>query len=225
VHSPFGGDVFSSIIHGNSTVHVVLPDGAETLEQAAQQCVEQVGPEHYRRLDEAVQSLVLAPLGGLQLICQKNSDLDRLLSSPLIDQTTAFLGELLPMADVIEAEVSTAHRKRRTLDEQIQSFHRHASPSVCAAGENCQHVYLLYPESGAGQQYVDAAARVIPEVQLIQGTNPVDLTLCREQGFLMHSDLLPVLSLCQSAYRELQQSPPMSPHARFDTQEWLPLDG
>jgi len=224
VDSPYGGDVFGSIVQGNSTVHVVLPDGATTLEQASRQCVDQINADQYRRLDEVIQSLVLSPLGGLQLICQKNSDLDRLLSVPLIDQTTAFLGELLPMADVVEAEVATAHRKKRTLDEQISAFHRHAAPSVPAAGENNQQTYLLYPESDAGQQYVAAAQKVMPDVQLITGTNPVDLTICREQGFLLHSDLQPVLSLCRTAYFEFIAAPPQSPHARFDVQEWLPLE-
>lgn len=222
--SPFGGDVFGSIVQGNATVHVVLPDGATTLEQAAHECVVQFGPDEYRRLDEAIQSLVLAPLGGLQLICQKNSDLDRLLSMPLIDQTTAFLGELLPMADVVEAEVSTAHRKKRSLAEQIQSFYRHAAPSISAVGDSDQKTYLLYPESTAGQQYVDAATVAIPDVQLVQGTNLVDLTICREQGYLLHSDLQPVLSLCRNAYVEHVVSPPQSPHSRFDLQEWLPLE-
>jgi hypothetical protein len=222
--SPFAGDAFGSIVQGNSTVHVVLPDGATTLDQAAGECVDQLGPDEYRRLDEAIQSLVLSPLGGLQLICQKNSDLDRLLSVPLIDQTTAFLSELLPMADVIEAEIATAHRKKRSLEEQIQAFHSHSAPSVSAAGEQNQSTYILHPESAAGQQYVDAAQRTIQHVQLIPGTNPVDLTMCREQGFLFLSDLQPVLALCRTAYMDFVVSPNQSPHARFDIQEWVPLD-
>lgn len=224
IDSPFSSDAFGSIMKGNSTVHVVLPHGSSTLEQASQQCVDQLGPDEYRRLDEAIQSLVLAPLGGLQMVCQKHSDLDRLLSAPLIDQTTAFLGKLLPMADVVQAEIATAQRKQLSLEEQVQAFHRQAAPSITADGAGRQQVFLLYPESAAAEQYIAAAQRVIPEMQLVQGTNPVDLTICREQGYLSQGDLQPVLALCRSAYFEMVAMLPQAPHARFDVQEWLPLE-
>jgi hypothetical protein len=41
---------------------------------------------------------------------------------------------------------------------------------------------------------------------------------------LTASDLAPLLTLCQAAYTETCHAPPASPHARFDVQEWLPLE-
>ncbi|MFL5341930.1 MAG: hypothetical protein ACJ8F7_17425 [Gemmataceae bacterium] len=221
--SPLPGDSFGNIFQGTTTVRIVLPDGATNLEQAAFNFVAELQPEHYRKLDEAIQAIVLAPLGGLQPICQKNSDLARLLAAPLIDQTAAYLSDLLPITDVAQAE-ATGTKDGRPLAEQIEHEFRRAEPLLRGRGGRHQVAYLLHPAGEAGAAFAAEAARVLPDLQLVPGSMQSDLTFCREQGFLQHGELQPLLTLCRQAYADAAGTPSQSPHARFDVPEWLPLE-
>ena len=51
-----------------------------------------------------------------------------------------------------------------------------------------------------------------------------DLMICREQAGLNATDLEPLLASCRPAYAEQAAVPTCSPHARFDIQDWTPLD-
>ena len=77
-------------------MELLLPDGGEEIEWAAKRFVETVGPDDLVKLDQALQALVLDPRGGLFGACQKAGDFMAELADPLIDQTSAFLGTLLP---------------------------------------------------------------------------------------------------------------------------------
>jgi hypothetical protein len=216
-------DPMGNVLNSSSTIRVVLPDGLTDMEAAAKRFIQHLTPEMHRKLDDAIQTLVFAPLGGLQMVCSKNSDLSRLLARPLVDQTAAFLADHLPAADVAEVELSAAAAKGKPLEYHIQKFYHRAAPLVQAPHGRDQTTYLLHPASPASLQITAAASHVLSEVELVPGTGPTDLTLLREQGFLMPSELASLLSLCQSAYGELAHAPAVSPHARFDVQEWLPL--
>ncbi len=218
-------DSYTGIFQGSSTVRVVLPEGAGTLEEAAHHFVCQLTPEMMTRLDEAIHTLVLSPLGGLKQICQKSGDLSRILASPMIDQTAAFLGDQLPTADVIQAEVSTAEYKGQPLSFHIQKFYRKAAPLLSARSGRAQITFLLHPNTESGRDFLVEAQKVLHDLELVPGSSPTDLSFCREQGYLSPADLEPLLSLCRQAYRRVAQAAADSPHARFDLQEWLPLDG
>jgi hypothetical protein len=221
--SSLPGDSFGTLFQGASTVQVVLPEGATTLEQAAMQCVLQVKPEDYVRLDEAIQTLVLAPLGGLHAICQKNSDLSRLMGGPLVEQTAAVLGDLLPVSDVAEAEISAATRKGQALSMRIKRIYDEAIPMVQPRGARYQTAYLLHPTSSASQRFAADARALIPDLEVVPSASHTDLTICREQGYLSSSDMNSLLASCRAAYEEAGNAPSASPHARFDIAEWLPL--
>ena len=70
----------------------------------------------------------------------------------------------------------------------------------------------------------DAARQVLPQVEVVPSANPTDLTFCREQGYLHVEDLAPLLGMCRTAFEESRGTAVASPHARFDVQEWLPLE-
>jgi hypothetical protein len=61
-------------------------------------------------------------------------------------------------------------------------------------------------------------------VQLVNVPGQAGLLFCREQATLSIEDLEPVLRPCRSAYEEAVNVPQQSPHARFDIQDWTPLD-
>src|SRR5262249_27790442 len=91
-------------IHPTNTLHVVLPSGETHLERSAKRIVQSVKSADVQRLETALQKLVLEPRGGLVALCQLNADMTRTLFAPMVEQTTAFLGDLLPVTDVTDVE-------------------------------------------------------------------------------------------------------------------------
>jgi hypothetical protein len=94
-----------------------------------------------------------------------------------------------------------------------------ASPP--AAADQC---FLLIPNSEAGKRFGEEAQQALPGIHLVSVPGQADLMFCRDQGGLQLEDLEKVLVSCRAAYRELAVVPQSSPHARFDIQDWVPLD-
>ncbi|HKB40099.1 MAG TPA: hypothetical protein VKD72_26925, partial [Gemmataceae bacterium] len=211
-------------VRGASNVQVILPYGETEIETAASRFLAGLGSHHWVKLEEVLQMLVLDPLGGLYAVCQKTSDLLRQLAGPLIDQTSAFLSELLPVTDVAQAEQSSSKAGPGSLAERIRDSHRLARPLV--PGETAeQKSFLLVPTSPAGTELGERCKEMILGLKVLRVAGQAsDLTISREQGYLRHRDLAEILRNCHDAYRELKKSAQGSPHARFDIPEWMPLD-
>ncbi len=84
--------------------------------------------------------------------------------------------------------------------------------------------FLLIPASDAGKQYGEEAQRVLPGAQIVNVPGQADLMYCREQNGLTLEDLDRILRSCRAAYEDAAGTPQSSPHARFDIQDWTPLD-
>jgi hypothetical protein len=95
---------------------------------------------------------------------------------------------------------------------------------VSAKDNANQHAYLLLPASEAGKELGDLAKDAIPAMHLVRVPGQSDLMFCREQGYLSSDDLQRLLDNCRPAYKELSAVPAMSPHARFDITDWVPID-
>jgi hypothetical protein len=87
-----------------------------------------------------------------------------------------------------------------------------------------QFSFLLIPVSDAGKKFGEQASEVFPELQIVNVPGQADLMFCREQTNLGLEDLERILRSCRDAYREFSTLPQLSPHARFDIQDWTPLD-
>jgi hypothetical protein len=87
-----------------------------------------------------------------------------------------------------------------------------------------QHSFLLIPASEDGKKFGELAHNAVPGLHLVNVPGQADLMFCREQAALGVEDLERILQPCRGAYRELSSLPPTSPHARFDIQDWTPLD-
>ena len=215
----------SFISEGKSnTVQIRLPYGETDIEQAAGRFLQHLDGKQWHKLEEVLQALVLAPPGGLYSICQKTSDLLRQLAGPLIDQTSAFLSEQLPMTDVVQAEYSKSQNRPAELLRQIQDAHALAKPIV-AGPENDQRTYILLPGSQAGLQLNQQLREQNPNWNVLTVTgSSSDLTICREQGYLRYADLEEMLEPCRETYESSCRSATHSPHSRFDIAEWIPLE-
>ncbi|HXG09229.1 MAG TPA: tubulin-like doman-containing protein [Gemmataceae bacterium] len=228
-------ETFWESIRQSATTRVVLPEDEENLETAAARFLTTLKPEHWTQLDQTLQNRVLGPLGGLQRACMSSSDLMRSLAGPLIEGAAEFLGEHLPITDVAQVEIAIAEAERAEgkPDPLVQRAHTYlnsAMPLIAGAPPrksnpiNSQPVFLLLPASDAGTAYGAAVQEATPGLELVRVAGQADLMFCREQGYLRVEDLHRVLRLCQAAYEEAATVPTTSPHARFDINDWLPLN-
>ena len=87
-----------------------------------------------------------------------------------------------------------------------------------------QHAFLLVPASNAGRAVAAAVGEAFPEITHVRVPGQADLMFLREQGCLTATDLQTLLKPCRAAYEALAVTPNLSPHARFDILDWLPLD-
>jgi len=204
------------------TMRVILPYGEDEIPLAAIRFLQTLRMEDWVKLEGVLQSLVLAPQGGLFSACQKTSDLLRQLALPMIDQTAAFLGDLLPITDVAEVELSIERPEQ--VQQTIRTAWKNAVPPV--AGTHAKEsAWLLVPDSPSGEILGRQAVLVEPTIRVISVPgHSTDWMLCREQHPLSYEDLEPLLASAKKAYTELNRTLLTSPHSRFDIAQWLPIE-
>jgi serine/threonine protein kinase len=235
-------DSFWESIRESATTRVVLPAGEADLEQAAQHFLGTLTAEQWLHLDQAFQDQVLAARGGLHKACLGTNDLVRHLLVPLLNQAVGTLSDHLPVTDVAQVEFSLPHTGAGDLAARIRTYHANAAPLLSRAeavspssgksrpletkgGARAEHPsFLLIPVSESGKQFGEQARRALPELHLVNVPGQADLMFCREQGGLKAEDLERILHTCRAAYDEVAHAPALSPHARFDVQDWTPLD-
>jgi hypothetical protein len=227
---PVGSDTPMSIseealqqtLHPTNTLNVVLPAGDNHIDRSAARLVKSVKPNDLLRLEHALQKLVLEPRRGLLSLCGINADLSRTLLAPMIEQTTAFLGDLLPVTDVTEVEVSACRARNVDSAARVKDYFQRATPPADSGAE--QRTFVIVPDSESGKAFAGVVRRALTTAQTIpvQGS-ATDLMFCREQGCLKPDELLALLEACQPAYYQALASPHSNPHARFDVTEWMPI--
>ncbi len=245
-------EAFWEGVRESATHRVVLPEGADQLETAANRFLASLNPEHWADLDQTLQDQVLAPRHGLFQACMNTNDLIRHLAVPLINQAVATLGGYLPVTDVAQVELASAGESAAEADvsahgeliDRMKTYQELAIPAIGAAATKGQAVlvgapsfpgaptrnkatdetFLLIPASESGKQYGEEAQRVLPGVQLVNVPGQADLMFCREQTEMSVEDLDRIMRPCRRAYEEAAGTPQSSPHSRFDIQDWAPLD-
>jgi serine/threonine protein kinase len=215
-------EALQQTLHPTNTLQVVLPSGDNHIDRSAGRVVKSVKPADTQRLEHALQKLVLEPRRGLTSLCGINADLSRTLLAPMIEQTTAFLSDLLPVTDVTEVEVSACRARNVDATARVKDYHERAHPPTESGAE--QKTFVIVPDSEAGKSFAGVVKRAISTAHTIpvQGS-ATDLMFCREQGCLKPDELLALLSGCQPAYYQALASPHTNPHARFDVTEWMPI--
>ena len=84
--------------------------------------------------------------------------------------------------------------------------------------------FLLVPASDAGKAYGEEAKKLLPHLQAVKVPGQADLVFCRERTRLTPEELERVIAFCREAYQQSAPVPATSPHSRFDTRDWVPLD-
>ena len=255
-------EAFWEAVRESATHRVVLPEGVEQLETAANRFLASLNTEHWSHLDQTLQDKVLAARQGLFQACMNTNDLIRHLAVPLVNQAVATLGDYLPITDVAQVELASAGESAADacvavegeLIERMQTYQELAAPLIGSAAKkhavavgpdgpyaghaggdaggdappaaagSADSTFLLIPASPAGKQYGEVAHRVLPGVHIVNVPGQADLMFCREQNEVTVEDLDRILRACRPAYEDAAGTPQSSPHARFDIQDWTPLD-
>ncbi|HEV3440460.1 MAG TPA: tubulin-like doman-containing protein, partial [Gemmata sp.] len=200
-------EALQQTIHPTNTLQVVLPSGETHIERSAKRIVQSVKPQDIQRLEIALQKLVLEPRGGLVAVCQMNADMQRTLVAPMVEQTTAFLGDLLPVTDVTDVEIANAKVKKVELSARIEDYHRRSTPPV-GQPETDEQTFLLFPDSEAGKDYARLVKKVVPNALTVAvNGSATDLMFCREHGNLRPDELMTLLANCQLAYYQALATP------------------
>ncbi|HKB35467.1 MAG TPA: hypothetical protein VKD72_03375, partial [Gemmataceae bacterium] len=84
--------------------------------------------------------------------------------------------------------------------------------------------WLLIPASEAGKAYGEQARAILPDIHLVRVSGQADLMFCQEQGSFSQEELERLITPCRDAYLESSTVPGVSPHSRFDTRDWVPLE-
>ena len=213
-------DAFWDTIRQSDTARVVLPNQQQDLEQAALKFLQELKPDQWLQLDKELHEKVMAPQGGLLGACM-NGDLTRQMALPILEGTTQFLNQHLPIMDVaqiIKSEVESGEscmgdEANGTLREQTQDYlDRSASPWRSKNGKKL-HQFLLIPASNAGNSLSEAVTELFPDVKSVRVPGQSDLMFLCEQGGLTADELVSLLKPCRSAYDAMNGSPVTSPHA------------
>jgi hypothetical protein len=227
-HSPMSNpaDLLFDVIRQSATARVVLPDGADDLEIAAHRFLGGLTEEHWQLLDKELSARVLAPRGGLHSACINSGDLTKNLAVPLVRETSMLLAHHLPIMDVADILINECGEQAAThsLSEQIKAYLDRADPLIQAKDKAHQKAFILVPASKAGRELAHKVEEIVEDVQLVKVPGQADLMFLREQGGLSAADLHKLLRPCQAAYEANTVTPTVSPHARFDIVDWLPLD-
>jgi len=216
-------DALQQTIHPTNTLQVVLPSGETHIERSARKIVAAVTTDDIDRLEVALQKLVLEPRGGLTALCNLNADMVRTLVAPMVEQTTAFLGDLLPATDVTEVELSAVKAKKADLATRIQEYYRRSTPPA-GAPETDEQTFVLVPDSDSGKGFAGLVKKAVPTVLTVPVNGAAtDLMFCREHGCLRTDEIVALFSSCVAPYYETLANPLTAPHARFDVTEWMPI--
>jgi len=214
---------FWDAIRQSGTTRVVLPGGETDLDRAAGRFLASLGSSHWGVLDQELQDGVLGPLGGLHRACTSSADLMRSVAAPLLEQAAECLGSHLPVTDVAQVEFALAQASGGDVAAHAQAYFVSAAPLVPSRTAGGQLNFLLIPAGDPGKGYGEAAQKALSELQVVKVPGQADLMFCREQGPLSFDDLERVLKPCRAAYEATATLPQVSPHARFDILDWMPL--
>jgi len=216
-------ELMQTTLQETNTMRVVLPYGEDHLDRSAAEMLAVLGDTERTRLELILTRLVVEPRGGLASMARASTDLNVILAAPMIEQSTAFLTNLLPSEDVTAVELKAADTAPGELARRIAGYVRAATPTVRGPAAE-EKTFVMVPDTDAGTKYAEEVRKTVPGAVTVpvRGSD-TDLLFCREQACLRTADLDRLLEPCWEAYMAASDLPETNPHSRYDVTAWMPL--
>jgi serine/threonine protein kinase len=199
---------------------LVLPDGCQTLDDAADQFLGMLPPEDILAFDQSFQKAAAKKFRGVANVCLKKDKTDKFLEL-LTDMARWFLDERLERTD----PATMILRLRGDGPEAVQLLsdaYVGAVPPL-EAETTADTVILAAPEGPAGDRLRELAAAACPEVEFIPVSVSDDVMVYRESPPLEATVLPQMAELGREAYESLLAGE-RTPHARVDV-PWAVASG
>ena len=136
-------EAFWESMRESATHRVVLPEGVEQLETAANRFLASLNAEHWAAPGPDLAGPGSGRAQGLFQACMNTNDLIRHLAVPLVNQAVSTLGDYLPITDVAAGGVGVGRRSAADADVSAESeliarmrtYQQLAAPDRIGGGE------------------------------------------------------------------------------------------
>jgi hypothetical protein len=196
---------------------MVLPDGCQTLDDAADQFLGSLPPEEILAFDQDFQKDTAKKFRGVAAVCIKTDKTDAFLDK-LTAKTRAFLDERLERTD----PATVILRWRGDGEEAVKLLaegYAGAAPVPAVGFEAAETVILAAPPGEAGDRLRELAEEACPGVEFVAAPLADDVVICREPPPVELTALPQMGALAREAY-DTQFAADQTPHTRTDV-PWM----
>jgi hypothetical protein len=226
----------------------LLPDGCQSLTEAAQRICEGLAPVDFLDLDQQVQSAIKKKFKSLVNVCtNKTKDMLKDLADLLQQQADLFvkthLTQVTPGPDQpapkppatrapagqIGADVAEIYLDQHRTDESIvRDVAGIFNAAVMEFGQFQRVVdeeicFVAAPSGPAGDHFRRLTQKALPGVEVVSAPSTDEIVLLREQPNLPLAELPQLGSAGCDAYEKMTAIENFTPHSRTDIFEWTPI--
>ena len=198
---------------GSVPGRMVLPDGCQTLDDAADQFLASLHPEEILAFDQAFQKDAAKKFRGIAAVCLKPDKTDAFLEL-LTARSRAFLDERMERTD----PATMILRWRGDGPEAVKLLaeaYAGAAPGLAVGPEASETVLLAAPPGPAGDRLRELAHEACPGVAFVPAPLADDVLVCREPARVELTALPQMAALAREAY-DAQLAADHRPHTRTD---------
>jgi hypothetical protein len=199
---------------------MILPDGCQTLDDAADQFLAALAPEELLAFDQSLQKSISRKFRGVGSVCLKPNEKGAAFRELLLAKARDFLDTKLDHSD--PATVLFRSRKQSGSAEALLSeAFGEASPQLIpvAGPRPYEMTVLAAPATEDGNRLLDLVHTALPSLELTTSPLPDDICFYREYPQVPLTDLPQLAGHARDAYLLMGSDHP--PHARADV-AWSP---
>jgi eukaryotic-like serine/threonine-protein kinase len=202
---------------------LILPDGCEDLDGAADQFLAGLAPEDLLAFEQGLQKDIARKFKGLGSVCLKPLQKGTLFRDLLLNRSRTFLDDKLDHSD--PATVFFRYRTDESTSQPLigEAFGEAAPDlNVNKNGPDFHEINVLAaPPGEAGERFRELASRVLPTVELTAAPLPDDICFYREYPQFRLAELPQLGEYAREAYQHMATAD-HPPHARLDIPWQLP---
>ncbi|MBY0461133.1 MAG: hypothetical protein K2V38_27745, partial [Gemmataceae bacterium] len=195
---------------------LILPDGCQNLDEAADLFLAGLAPEDLLAFDQSLQKDITRKFRGLGNVCLKPAEKGPPFRELLLRKAREFLDARLDHSDPA-AVFFRSRTVNGTAQPMIGEAFEEAAPDLVPSvfPRPYEMVVLGVPPGDDGDRLVDLAKEVLPETEFVSAPLPDDICFYREYPQLALTDLPQLGEHAREAYNQALAAG-HAPHARTD---------